>query len=227
MQRDFLLRILEEWGALWRRVVRLNDINKYHESLQELDEAYGRLFGYNARFIDLLPDEDLLALGRQHGQVAADRCYVLGALLSTEGDQYAGLHMFEESYWRYERACLVFAQLLKAATAPDAEATALIEQTAHKLHQYTPSSIGGWALVEVYTGLGFYAQAEDVLYEWLSICTYDQAAIQRGITWYTQRMQLNDERLIAGDLEAQDVLEGLAQLIHIRLTPSKEGADDS
>lgn len=214
MERDYLLRIIEELGTFWRQLIRHQDQHDYATALQLIDNTYGRWFGLSAAFIDLLPDDELIGLVRdEHGQLKPDRCFALARLLTAEGNQYAGLHQFEESYWRYERAVLLDAALLESVGGNiDPSMRPEIVTSAESLAQYTPSSIGAQALFKVYNALGSYRQAEDWLGLWVELREYSATALDRAIAWYTHVADLNDDQLAAGNLPRSDVAAGLAHM---------------
>lgn len=210
MPRDYVVRLIEEMGLIWRRVLRYRELEQFSEAFEDIDKGYGQFFGMNARFIDLLSDDELLALVETDGIVQPDRCYVLGWLLASEGILHDAQGHADEAYWRFERAMLLFARLLTTNTSLHPDVHPRIADTAARLAAFEPSSVGAWALVECYTALGRYADAEEALHLWLERRDNALVALEQARTWYTRLAALDDAVLEAGALPRTDVAAGLA-----------------
>lgn len=212
MPRDYLLRIIEQFGLIWRRLVRLKEQQNYAGGLAAVEAAYEQLFSLNSKFIDLLPDEGLLNLVHTYGELDPDKCAVLAALLTAEGDAHAGLAHPDEAYRRYERALLLYGALVRAGRSlPDATRAAATNLLT-TLDQYMlelPALDDIW---RIYASLGLYAQAEDALFGWLEGLHFTPESVAEGINWYESLVKLSDSELHDGNFSHGEISESLAQL---------------
>lgn len=212
MPRDYLLRLIEQFGMIWRRVLRFKQLRRYDDGLDEVEKAYGQLFSLNSKFIDLLPDDGLLNLVQTYGELDADKCAVLATLLAAEGDFHAGLRHTDEAYRRYERALLLYGALVRAGRSLPSEtrqATADLLATLEQYELEPPALDDIW---RVYAALHQHARAEDALFSWLEAVEFERESLIQGVTWYETLLTLSDTDLKAGDLPRGEIAESHAQL---------------
>jgi hypothetical protein len=212
MPLDYILRMIEQFGLVWRRLLRLKEQREAEAGLAEIDAAYGKLFGYNAGFIDLLPDDELVALARDGDDLDPDRAGVLAALHSAEGDFYNLQGRIDDAFRRYERAALLYGAIPRAGKslsrdlrAPAAELAATLE-----LYVLDPPLLDD--LWRIYAALDRYADAENVLWNWLEQVEFDPACVADALSWYAALLQLPDRMLSAGNLPRSEVQHSIAQL---------------
>ncbi len=67
VQRDYILRMIEQLGAFVAGIVELSRRGKYQEALALVDQGLLRYVGLSARMVDSLSDEELVALLRLQG----------------------------------------------------------------------------------------------------------------------------------------------------------------
>jgi len=212
MPLDYILRIIAQFGLIWRRLIRLKEHRDSAAGLAEIDTAYGKLFGYNAGFIDLLPDDELVALARDGETLDPDRAGVLAALHSAEGDFYIMQGRIDEAFRRYERAAMLYGEIMRAGHSlsrelrdPAAELAATLE-----LYVLDPPMLDD--LWRIYAALDRYADAENVLWNWLEQVAFDPACVADALAWYAALLKLPDRMLNAGNLPRSEVRHSIAQL---------------
>jgi hypothetical protein len=212
MPRDYVLRLIEQFGLIWRRLVHFKQLQSYEAGLAEVETAYAQLFSLNSKFIDLLPDEGLLSLVQTYGELDPDKCAVLASLLAAEGDFHAGLRHTDEAYRRYERALLLYGALVRAGRSLPRETQQATAHLLHMLEQYElepPALDDVW---RVYAALQQNAKAEDALFSWLEAVEFERESVVQGVIWYETLLRLSDKDLGAGDLPRSEITESHAQL---------------
>jgi hypothetical protein len=212
MPRDYVLRLIEQFGLIWRRLVHLKQLQSYEAGLAEIETAYSQLFSLNSKFIDLLPDEGLLSLVQTYGELDPDKCAVLAALLTAEGDFHAGLSHTDEAYRRYERALLLYGALVRAGRSLPAETQQSSADLLTTLEQYElepPALDDVW---RIYAALKQNAKAEDALFSWLEAVEFERESVVQGVIWYELLLKLSDKDLQAGELPRSEIAESHAQL---------------
>jgi hypothetical protein len=212
MPLDYILRMIEQFGLVWRRLLRLKEQREAEAGLAEIDAAYGKLFGYNAGFIDLLPDDELVGLARDGADLDPDRAGVLAALHSAEGDFYNLQGRIDDAFRRYERAALLYGAITRSGKSlsrdlrePAAELAATLE-----LYVLDPPLLDD--LWRIYAALDRYADAENVLWNWLEQIEFDPACVADALRWYAALLQLPDRMLSAGALPRSEVQHSIEQL---------------
>ncbi len=212
MPRDYVLRLIEQFGLIWRRLIHFKQLQNYAAGLTEIETAYGQLFSLNSKFIDLLPDEGLLSLVQTYGELDPDKCAVLASLLAAEGDFHAGLRHTDEAYRRYERALLLYGALVRTGRTLPRETQAATAGLLATLEQYElepPALDDVW---RVYAALQQHAQAEDALFAWLEAVEFERESVVQGTLWYESLLKRSDPELKNGDLPRSEIRESLTQL---------------
>ena len=212
MPRDYILRMIEQFGIVWRRVLKHKQLRTYEAGLADVDTTYGTMFGLNARFIDLLPDPALLDLVRDGERLDADKAGILAALHTAEGDFYTELRRIDEAFRRYERALLLYGAIIRAGDGLPKEvrepATHLLETL--ELYVLDPPLLDD--LWRVYGGLGQYDMAENVLWNWLETVEFEPIAVADALAWYNSLLNQTHSALHKGKLPRTEIHQSIAEL---------------
>src|SRR5690349_18462514 len=102
MSRDYVKRIIEQFGMFWRQIVRLRESGELDELRKTLDKAGEQFFGLTPDFIDLLPDAELLKLSETRGELDPDKAMVLAHIFKLRADIDEHQHL--DGRRRYGRA---------------------------------------------------------------------------------------------------------------------------
>jgi hypothetical protein len=103
VQRDYILRTIEQFGEFWSALIHLKAHQQFQEARALLDQTLQRSLGLNAAALASLPAEELIALIRLgHSQrlgsaVLTDRLTVLALMLREEADLLAAQRDHEAS----------------------------------------------------------------------------------------------------------------------------------
>jgi len=93
MQRDYILRLIEQVAQLLSRVVRQREAHSPHEALQSIMAACERLFGMEAvQIFQFTPDQHVAMLADgEEPEVAHDKILMYAALNEQAGRCYVSL----------------------------------------------------------------------------------------------------------------------------------------
>jgi hypothetical protein len=105
-RRDYIIRLIEEFGVLWARLVEQMRGGNIPAARLTLDQAYQRLLGMTPADVHAMPIGHLVArisLGAPPDD-ARSQCWILCALLRSEGDLAAAAGMGAAAAQHYQRA---------------------------------------------------------------------------------------------------------------------------
>ena len=186
------------------------------EAEQELDELYLANLGSSRALIHRLGTEDLLGVLRTSGTVHAERAYVLGALLATEGAVVATHHGADDPQALSLRESALDI-LLEAGAARVGEPD--LRERVDDLVRHAPPA--GWPaarferLFRFEHAMGAFARAETALFTWLERVEGMQARLEvadAANAFYDELLTLEDADLAKGDFSRDEVHEGRADL---------------
>lgn len=213
INKDYILRLAEQFGRTLAILLRLREYNKHEEALIAIDDLFLKYLGLTSRLINSLSEEMLLQTFSPVGTLNIHSCLWAAVLLKAEGDIYEDQENHTESYYRYLKALyLLLASLLHDPTVADADLSISVDELLTELEDYElPQSIKQ-QLFAYYEHMGHYAQAEDTLFDLLETNRHDAALIEHGKAFYQRLLLKSNPDLTAGNLSREEVEEGIEQL---------------
>jgi hypothetical protein len=213
-RQDLVLRLIEQFGLLWARLVRQLRAGLFPSARASLDQAYQEILGLPPDAIRVLSAPELLArmqfetppdLGRERG-------FVLSALLKAEGDLAAEQQDQDLAAQHYQKSLdLLLALLLQnpSQALPEYAPTVDLLLTALADYQLPPSS--NRLLFHYYEQSGAFAKAENHLFELGDQLPQDQAVAELGEAFYRRLQSHSEAQLEAGDFSRREVKKGLKE----------------
>lgn len=212
-QRDYILRIAEEFGRALAQVLYNRQIQDYAAAHKLLDEQCKQAFGMGIGFMRSVPDETLLSMLTSFDTLDSEKCWLLAILLKAEGDIYQDQGNASESYYSYVRSLnLVLEVLLLDTTVTGLEAVPELEDLLFRLSDYELPARTKLLLFRYFDRAGKYARAEDILFEMLDTGDSGGDILTRGIAFYQRLKRKSDAALSSGNFSREEVEEGLARL---------------
>jgi hypothetical protein len=212
IRQDFLLRLIEQFGLVWARLVGQIRAGLFPSARASLDQAYQQLLGLAPEAIRVLSASELSA--RMQFEVPADvgqeRCFMLSALLRAEGDLAGEQHDPDLGAQYYQKALdiLVAVQLQYPSRAlPEYAPT--VEQLLVPLADYQLPLNSNRLLFRYYEQSGAFAKAEDRLFELRDQAPSDQTLAGLGEAFYRRLHSYTDAQLQAGDFSRREIKAGL------------------
>lgn len=213
-QRDYILRIAEEFGRALAQVIYQNkQIRDYSAGRNFIDEQCKQALGVGLGFIHSMPEETLLSLLTSFGTLNTEKCWLLATLLKAEGDIFEQQGDSNASYYSYLKSLnLVLEVLLLDPTISSTDFIPELEGLLYKLSEYELPAKTKLMLFQYFNQSGKYARAEDVLYEMLESEEPDAEILKCGFTFYQELKKKSDAALSIGNFSREEVEEGLARL---------------
>src|SRR5260370_8081054 len=107
-QRDYILRIAEEFGRAVAQVVYQKQIKDYAAGQNLIDEQCKQLLGVGIGFVHSIPEETLLSMLTSFGTLKTEKCWLLASLLKAEGEIYLDQGNSDNSYCSYLHSLNLF-----------------------------------------------------------------------------------------------------------------------
>jgi len=115
-QRDYILRIAQEFGRALAQVLYNREIKDYTAAHTLIDEQCKQIFGMGIGFMRSIPEETLLSMLTSFDTLDTEKCWLLAILLKAEGDIYEDQGNASESYYSYIRSLNLFLEVLLLGT---------------------------------------------------------------------------------------------------------------
>lgn len=218
MQRDYILRLIEQLGQVWAILYTLVSKGQIAEALLVIDQALQRLVGFSLAEAEALSADDLIALIRLSGSrleesIVADQLTVLASLLREAADAYAIQGDPDRADNQRLKALHLFLAALTGNGSPSSPQVAeAVEPLLEQLSEYELPARVKDLLWQHFERVGQFAKAEDWLFELLEDDQAEPDTVERGIAFFERLLERSDAELVQGDLPRDEVLAGLAQL---------------
>lgn len=111
-QRDYILRLAEEFGSALAQILYNQQIKDYAAAHKLIEEQSKQIFGMGIGFMRSVPEETLLSMLTSFDMLDVEKCWLLALLLKAEGDIYEEQGNASESYYSYVRSLDLFLEVL-------------------------------------------------------------------------------------------------------------------
>lgn len=213
INRDYILRLAEQFGRELSIILGLRKRNLYEDALIYIDDLLLKNTGLTLRFVDALPEDALIEALSPLGHLNVSSCLTTAILLEAEGDVYEDMGRTNDGYYRYSKSLYLF--LTALPHEPVESCTNFIvgvDGLLDKLADYElPASLKS-KLFPYYEHIQRYGKAEDTLYELLEDAPHDHALIEQGRQFYTRLLKQDDTALQARNFSHEEAVEGLQSL---------------
>jgi hypothetical protein len=212
-QRDYILRIAEEFGRALAQVLYNRQIKDYVAAHKLIDELCKQAFGMGIGFMRSVPEETLLSIFTSFDTLDTEKCWLLAIFLKAEGDIYQDQGNTSESYYSYIRSLnLILEVLLRDTTHSSKVVVPELEDLLSILSDYELPTKTKLLLFQYLDHADMYANAEGLLLEMLKEDDPDGIVFTHGISFYQRLKGKSDAELRAGNFSSEEVNEGLAHL---------------
>jgi hypothetical protein len=218
VQRDYLMRIIEQFVEVLNHVLHLRRGGSLQEARLYIEQHIGRLVGIEPEDVATRSAAELTAeirgrLSRhQQPQLVSDQLVVLAGLLHESahisdeaGDQPRAL---EERL----KALDLYVEVLTVDEPGCAPAEAAVDVILEELPDL-PAPATMRKLVDVFEASGRFDEAEDWLFHLIDATPDNEKLLTDGIAYYERLLTLDDAALREGGLPADEALAGLADLL--------------
>ncbi len=213
-RQDLVLRLIEQFGLLWSRLVKQLRAGLFPSARATLDQAYQEILGLPPEAVRTLSASELLA--RMQFETPPDlgreRCAILSALLRAEGDLAAEQQDPDLGAQHYQKSLdllLACCSRTPARRCPSTRQPSISCLTALADYQLPPSSHR--LLFHHYEQCGAFAKAENHLFELGDQLPQDQTVGALGEAFYRRLQSHSEAQLHAGDFSRREVKKGLTE----------------
>ncbi len=216
-QRDYILRIAEEFGRALAQVLYNRQIQDYTAAHKLVDEQCKQVFGMGIGFMRSVPDEMLLSMLTSFDTLDTEKCWLLSILLKAEGDIYRDQGNTSESYYSYIRSLNLVLEVLLLDTTMSSTATVPeLEDLLSLLSEYELPMRTRFLLFRYFEHTGKYARAADMLIEMLEEDDPKGEIYEQCKAFYQRLTRKSDAALSEGNFSRKKAEEGLARLEKMR-----------
>ena len=214
-KQDFIMRLLEQLQGTLPYILDMAKSGNYAEAHGMIDQVCRELIGVSSAGLVRLTDADILRELQADATVAwEEKAFFLATMLKEDADIYEKEKLEEESGARYNTAVLLYIHTALHDPERTDEYTESITEIATILREYELPAQTYAALMTFYETIGDFAEAEDILYEWLDAETSDDTLhpVAVGEAFYGRLLQKSDVELEAGNLPRAEVEAALQEL---------------
>ena len=216
-QRDYILRIAQEFGSVLAQVLYNRQIKDFAAAHKIIDEQSKQVFGMGIGFMRSVPEETLLSLLTSFDMLDTEKCWLLAILLKAEGDIYEDQGNASESYYSYIRSLNLFLEVLLLGTNnSDRSLVPEINDLLARLSDYDLPKRTALLLFRYLEQAHEYARAEHLLFEMLETSVPNEDILAYGTSFYQQLLKKSEATLSANNFSKEKAEEGLSQLEKLR-----------
>lgn len=217
INKDYILRLAEQFGRELAIIIGLRQRNQFEESLYAIDEMLLRTTGFTSSLINTTSEETLLNLLAPLGKLNVEKCLWIIVLLNEEGESYIALERPDDAYYRYLKSLNLSLELLvRGYNVRDIDLLPFAETLLSKLTDYEIPAQTREKLSQCYEQAGWYARAEDVLFEMIEDESVPDDEAKRiilyGKAFYQRLLSKSNADLQAGNLSRAEAQDGLTAL---------------
>jgi len=219
MQTDWLVQQLSQFARVLAMILGLKKREEYRAAQETIEKALNTLLDLDLDKLRTLPPTELfrrLTIA-ETTMVGREKVLFAAALLDQAGDIHAEQDQAEMSAACHVQAlCLLLELLITDNHAGLPNYAPTVEDVLAKIDPETLPLETRHTTMLYFEKVGAYAKAEDTLFGMLDAVagdpdtTTDLVAI--GELFYERLQQLDDERLIAGNLARSEIATGMADL---------------
>ena len=212
LQRDYVLRLIEQFARAVASVIRLRSAGDSKAAQVELAHLSQGFLGIDAKLLLSLSDGELLSLFVGSGELDSGRAVVAQQILSEEAaiQEALGDAALTQVY-RLRGLSLLLEVLTTDLRFRTPEYLADLTRLLEMVGDVSTPSIR-IRLFRYFDAIGKYAEAEDRLFELLDVGVNFGEVLPEGLAFYERLLTFSDAELARGDLPRAEVEEGMLQL---------------
>lgn len=218
MQRDYILRLIEQLGQVIAHVAGLKQRGRPEEAEQLIDQTLRQVTGLSLEEVDQLAAEQLTALLQllrtddPNEPTPADKLTAVAILLEEAAALVNGGPTTDLRPTRLLKALQLHLTVLLQEEPTSPHAAAGVGRLVEALAGYELPAPTKDQLWQCYAQMGQFAKAEDWLFSLLDDPDAPDDIFERGLAFYVLLSQQSDAALHAGNLPRDEVEAGKREL---------------
>lgn len=201
--RDYFLRMIHQLAQVLAKVMRLSEVKRYDEALEEIQLSSRQLLGMDLRLLTSLSDAEFVRLMSLGDRFDVEKCVVAAELLRLVGEVRDLQGDEGERYHCFTTSLSLFLELLRreSGTLPK-EYFDEVQLLVERLSAYELSRDLQVKLFRYHEAVGRFDAAENVLFD---LVEEDAAFVAEGLKFYERLRAKSDEELMRGNLPREEV----------------------
>ena len=211
MQRDYLLRMIEQFGVFVAALRHSRETQAWEVFDQDLEEGYGRFAGVSPSLVHAIAEDDLVTMLRARGGIDLDRWWGLAELLREEGLALEARGL--PSQGAFLKSLRIYLEVLdEADELPRQLRVSDLEDVIERVGDLVLTDTSRGMLTTYFISLRRFDRAENLVLVSLETEPVDEARRNEAETFYADLARYSDDELAAGGLSREEVEQGLASL---------------
>ena len=212
-QKDFIKRsfsFIQVTLARLRGVVLEGDADV---AMEEITDAYARVFGIPLSLLSLSPVSDIVDLLSTSEGEDEERILSLAELLKMDGEVYQKKAVVEEAQWRFALALELLTASIEASNQPASKKTLDPFEPIVRFSIQNQTSLELLAsLYGLYRQAGNYGLAKDLIIAFVETDGGKSEGVNEGNAFLSELLNRSDEALERGNITRQEIAETLETL---------------
>ncbi|MCR8636438.1 DUF6483 family protein [Paenibacillus radicis (ex Xue et al. 2023)] len=206
-QRDYLLRMIEQFSVVLGKVIFQRRNQRFTEALELLAQAMKQLLGLNSKLVRALSAKDLISLLSSQGYFDTGKGLLLSDMLKAESEVLLENGQ-EADGWGCRLKSLEL--LLEINQLPEAldyksDIKERMDELLPKVQHYRTSSRITELLMFYHSENGQLAKAEDMLFFLLEDDPDNEIFLEKGLQMVEKWLEYTAEELSAGNLTEEEI----------------------
>lgn len=214
LKRNLTAELVGKFNEALAKIKEYREEGKNEEALILIDNTLKDLFRLGFKFFNSFSDENLIDMVKTDGTINADKCIMMAKLLEEDAEILEDLGNSDESFYIYLKSLNLF---LEAFLNKDEDCDLQvffsdIDIIIEKICDYKVPVILQNKMIDYYVKIGNYDKAENILYEILEENDFNKNLLEKGISFYEELLNKDDEDLENGNLSKEEIIESLSSL---------------
>ncbi|MCO5183999.1 MAG: DUF6483 family protein [Anaerolineae bacterium] len=212
LKDDYIMKIVEQAGAVLRQLMRLIDERRIAEAEQEIEEALTLYVGLNLDTVNRLSAEQL-AVSLHHGEMGgAGEVLMLAGLLTAQAELEVRAGNEDAAYAQRLKALELHLDTVIGHDLTHIPTDDAIEMLLQTLDEYVLPERIMFKLFVYQEKSGRYDSAENTLFELIETYVTQRDMVEEGLAFYERLLQKSDYELQAGGLPREEILNSINEL---------------
>ena len=211
MQRDYLLRMIEQFGVFVAALRHSRESQAWEVFDADLEEGYGRFAGVSPSLVHAIAEDDLVTMLRARGGIDLDRWWGLAELLREEGLALEARGL--PSQGAFLKSLRIYLEVLdEAEELPRQLRVTDLEDVIERVGDLQLTDASRAMLTTYFLSLRRFDRAENLVLTSLETEPLDEALMRQAERFYADLACYGDDELAAGGLSREEVELGLASV---------------
>lgn len=214
LKRNLTAELVGKFNEALTKILEYKNEGKNEEALNVIDNTLKELFRLGSKFFNSFSDENLIDMIKTDGTINADKCIMMAKLLEEEADIIEILGDSNEAFYINLKSLNLFleAYINKDNNCDLYNFFSDIDIVIEKINDYKIPIIIQSKMIDYYTKINKYDEAENILYEILEDQEFSKNVIDKALSFYETLLTKSDDDLDNGNLSREEINESLAAL---------------